>query len=145
MPRTALFPITFLLITAAVVVTSCGSSHQLKTVSITPATADAKNFANGQVPFTAAGTFSNSPSPVTLTSQQVTWCYGGLAAAGTPTAGRCAGNIAQFATVDQNGMAQCVPSFHGTVYILAGTEPVSMMPDGGTQLKVYGSAQLTCP
>jgi hypothetical protein len=114
-------------------------------VSITPATADAKNFANGQVQFIAAGTFSNPPSPVTLTSQQVTWCYGGLATAGTPTAGRCAGNIAQFATVGQNGMAHCASSFQGTVYILAGTEPVSMMPDGGSQLKVYGSAQLTCP
>jgi len=145
MPRSALCSTTFLLITAAVFVTNCGNSHQLKSVSVTPATADAKDFANGQVQFTAAGTFSNPPSPVTLTSQQVTWCYGGLATAGTPMAGRCAGNIAQFATVDQNGMAHCAPSFQGTVYILAGTESVSMMPDGGAQLKVYGSAQLTCP
>ena len=145
MARTAPFSTTFLLITAATVLISCGSSHQLKSVSITPAIADAKNFPNGQVQFMAAGTFSNPPSPETLTSNQVTWCYGGLANVTTLTAGMCAGNIAQFASVDQNGLAQCVPLFQGTVYILAGTEPNVMNPDGGAQLKVYGSAQLTCP
>lgn len=144
MARAAFFG-NSLLVAAVLVLSGCGSNRQLKSVAVTPATADAKQFPNGQVQFTAAGVFSDSSMPVILTSQQVTWCYGGLGGVPNPVAGMCTGNIAQFATVDQNGVAQCAPAFQGTVVILAGTQPVSMNPDGGTQLKIYGSAQLTCP
>lgn len=144
MARAAFFG-KFFLVAAAAVLSSCGSNRQLKSVAVTPATADAKQYPNGQVQFTAAGVFSDSSMPVTLTNQQVTWCYGGLTSVANPVAGMCTGNIAQFATVDQVGMAQCSPGFQGTVYILAGTQPVSMNPDGGSQLKIYGTAQLTCP
>lgn len=144
MARLAFFA-NFLLFAGAVVLAGCGSSHQLKSVAVTPATAGAKNSADGKVEFTAAGTFSSPPSPQMLTTPQVMWCYGGVANAANPVAGTCAGNIAQFATVDQNGVAQCAPGFQGTVAILAGTQPSMGNPDGGTQLKVYGSAELTCP
>ena len=144
MARLAFFAKVFLFV-AAIVLASCGSNRQLTSVAVTPATADAKNSADGKVQFTAAGTFSSPPSPQTLMPPQVMWCYGGVANAANPVSGTCAGNIAQFATVDQNGVAQCTPGFQGTVEILAGAQPSMGNPDGGTQLKVYGSAELTCP
>ncbi|HEY6770357.1 MAG TPA: hypothetical protein VI386_36905 [Candidatus Sulfotelmatobacter sp.] len=114
-----------------------GGSHQLQGVQITPAIADARNSPNGQVNFTATGTFNRPPSPVTLTSADVVWCVG----SGT---GTCAGNIVAGATVDQNGVAQCQAGFNGTVTILAGQGKVTM-PDTGEQLKIFASARLTCP
>jgi|SRR5579863_671604 len=145
MARLLSFSALTILLTAAIVLLGCGSSRQLQSVTISPATADAKNFPGGQVPFTATGTFSKPPSPTQLTSQDVVWCYAGQSDIANPTAGMCAGNIAQYASVDQNGVAQCVPQFQGTVIILAGTGGPSGNPDGGTPLKIFGSAQLTCP
>jgi hypothetical protein len=56
------------------------------------------------------------------------------------------GNINPGAVVDQNGVAQCHTGFVGTATILAGNGAVGTMnPDGGSQLKVFGSAKLTCP
>jgi hypothetical protein len=145
MARLLSFSALTILATAAIVLLGCGSSRQLQSVTISPATADAKNFPGGQVPFTATGTFNKPPSPTQLTSQDVVWCYAGQSDIANPTAGTCAGNIAQYASVDQNGVAQCVPQFQGTVIILAGTGGPSGNPDGGTPLKIFGSAQLTCP
>ena len=124
---------------------SCGSNRQLQSVTIQPATADAKSFRNGQVQFTATGIFSGSSVPVRLTSKDVTWCYGGTTAQASSPQGICEGGIAQFAGVDQNGIAECSPTFQGSVYILAGTPARSANPDGATQLTVYGAEQLTCP
>jgi len=118
---------------------SCGSSRQLQSVKIDPPSA------TSQAQFTATGTFSKPPSPVTLTSKDVTWCVGELTSVANPTAGTCVGNIAPFATVDQTGLAHCSPTTQGAGYILAGTPIPSMNPDGGTQLKVFGSATLSCP
>ena len=119
-------------------IVGCGSSRQLQSVKLNPALADARNFPNGQVPFTATGAFSKPPSPVQLTSKDVTWCTGS-------NSGMCVGNINPGATVDQNGLAQCVPGFTGKATILAGTGSSSMNPDGGSQLKIFGAAHLTCP
>jgi hypothetical protein len=127
------------LVLAALVFSACGSGRQLRSVSLSPPAADAQSFPSGQVPFVATGIFSNSPTPVTLTSKDVMWCIG----AGD---GSCVGNIKPGATVDQTGMAQCNSGFVGTATILAG-KPASamMMPDTGSQLKVFGAAKLTCP
>jgi len=126
---------------------SCGSNRQLQTVALQPATADAKDFPNGQVPFLATGTFSKPPSPVPLTSKDVTWCYGGPANVANPTAGICAGNIAPAVTVDANGLAQCAANAQGTFFVLAGKTSTNLMgnPDAGPQFTIFGSAQLTCP
>ena len=145
MTRFASLSALSLLLLVALVMSSCGNGRRLQSVTISPASADAKNYPNGQVPFIATGTFSKPPSPVQLTSKDVLWCYGGSASVANPTAGLCAGNIAQFATVDQNGVAQCAPSFQGTAYILAGTAEPSMNPDAGLVLKIFGQATLTCP
>lgn len=124
---------------------SCGSNRQLQSVIVNPPTADARNFANGQVQFTAKGVFSGSQMPVTLTSKDISWCYGGVANAANPTAGVCAGNVAQFVSVDPNGVAQCDSGFHGVGFVLAGVPSGATMPDVGQTLKVFGSATLTCP
>lgn len=127
----------FILILAWIV-TGCGSSRHLRSVTVSPVSADAQNFAGGKVQFTATGTFSKPPSPVPIT-QSATWCVG-------MNTGRCAGNINPGATVSPSGVAQCEPLFAGTVTILAGEgTPMMMNPDTGTQLQVFGSAQLTCP
>jgi hypothetical protein len=106
-------------------------------LALTPTSADAKNFTNGQVAFVARGTFSKPPSPANLTSQEVMWCVG-------TSSGHCDGNINPGVTVDTNGVAQCESRFSGTVTILAGTGSKMMAPDAGSQLKVFGAARLTC-
>jgi hypothetical protein len=116
----------------------CGNDRRLQSVALTPAVADAKNFPNGQVQITATGTFSKPPSPVKLTSADISWCVG-------TSMGSCAGNIATGASVDQNGLAQCVSGFTGTATILAGKATPSMIPDIGSQMTVFGTAQLSCP
>ena len=122
---------------------SCGSGRHLETITLQPAVATAQN---GQAQFTATGQFSAPPSPVTLTSKDVTWCTGELANAPNGSPNSCIGNVAPFATVDQNGLATCGPASHGTGYILAGAQQImSMNPDGGSQFKISGYATLTCP
>ena len=124
----------------SLVTLGCGSGRQLQTVKIAPAAA------TSQAQFTATGTFSKPPSPVTLTSKDVTWCVGVLTNALNATPNACVGNVAPFATVDQNGMAQCNAATHGSGYILAGASQMfSMNPDGGSQFKVSGYATLSCP
>jgi len=113
---------------------SCGSGRQLQSVKLNPPTA------TSQAQFTATGTFSKPPSPAQLTSKDILWCMGS-------SDGQCVGNANPGGTVDQNGAAQCLPLFTGTAVVLAGT-PIKQsnpMPDTGPTLKVFGSAQLTCP
>ncbi len=126
-----------LVLVLTVTALACGSNQALKNIQLSPATADAKNYGGGQVQFTATGSLNGMP-PQPLKSPQIFWCTG-------TTAGRCAGNVVQGAFIDQNGLAQCNTSFTGTVTILAGTATPPPNPDTGAQLKIFGSAQLTCP
>jgi len=132
-------PLLLLCLTAS----SCGSGRHLQNITLQPAVATAQH---GQVQFTATGQFSAPPSPVTLTSQDVTWCTGEVTSAPNASPNSCVGNVAPFATVDLNGLATCGPASHGTGYILAGAEHIMPMnPDGGSQFKISGYATLTCP
>jgi hypothetical protein len=131
-------PRLLLLLALLFIAVGCGSSRSLQSVSVMPAVADAQNFPDGKVSFTATGTFSKPPSPQKLTGQDVAWCVGS-------NQGACVGNINPGVIVDSNGLASCAPNFSGTVTILAGKTKSVMMPDAGSQLGVFGSAQLTCP
>ena len=135
-------PRLLLLLTLLLITFACGNQRTLQSVSVMPAVANAQNFPNGQVSFTATGTFSKPPSPQQLTGQDVSWCVG-------VTAGTCAGNIAVGATVDANGMARCLTlapnNLPKTWVVMAGKAMASMNPDAGSQMTIYGSAQLTCP
>lgn len=118
---------TLLLTGIAVLAVGCGSSNRvIQSVSVTPATADAQNFPNGQVQFTASGIYSAPPSPVVLS--QAGWS---LSESG-------------IATLDQTGLAQCVPGVTGVVTVKAGTSgPCS--GTGCTAAQIVGAAQLSCP
>jgi hypothetical protein len=99
----------------------CGNSvpRTLQSVSASPAIADAKDFPNGRVQFVPVGTY-NKP-PITVTPLAVT------AWSAAPSA---------VATIDQSGIAQCVPGQVGTVKIQVA------LPGDGPLMNV---AQLTCP
>lgn len=116
----------------------CGRGRHLQSVTLSPASADAQDFANGQVSFTATGVFSKPPLSLQLTNKDVTWCAGS-------DGGACVGQINPGVAVDENGVAQCVPGFTGTATILAGTPSQAAKPDRAMQLKIFGAAQLTCP
>jgi hypothetical protein len=99
----------------------CGSStpRMLQSVTASPATADAKDFANGRVKFTATGNY-NQP-PMTVTPLPVTaWSV----------------NPTTIATIDANGVAECLPGQVGLVKI-----EVAIAGDG----PLMNVAQLTCP
>lgn len=143
MTRTLAFSILLLGFVAVVLSFGCGSGRQLQSVSLSPSSADAQNSPNGQVQFTATGTFSRPPSPVQLTNKDIVWCLGGVG----DTSGGCVGLVNPGGFVNQNGLAQCDPMFTGTATVLAGVAiPQSNpIPDHGSQLKIFGLAKLTCP
>lgn len=120
--------LSLLLAVIEFVAVACGnqSSRVLQSVSVSPATADARNFANGQVQFTASGNYNQPPTPSTLT--QAEWSLD------DPT----------IATVSQTGLAQCNPGASGTVTVKAGTSGSCSGPDC-TAVFVSGTAQLSCP
>jgi hypothetical protein len=109
---------------AAVILVACGSNNGM--IRVSPAVADAKNYAGGVVPFTASG------------SSNLIWCIGTMS-------GVCNGNIASPAVIDTNGRAQCIQGQSATVTVLAGTGSKVGVPDAGEQLSSFGTAQLTCP
>ena len=138
MNRSVFGPLRSILLVASLLTGFGCGDNQLRSVTVSPTAADAKNFANGQVQFSAMGTFSDSSKPRPLNSQQITWCVG-------TSAGACAGNVNSGATVTPNGVAACVPTFSGTATILAGKAKAAMNPDTGPQMTVFGTAQLICP
>jgi hypothetical protein len=119
----------------ALALISCGSSSKkLGSISITPAVADAKDFPNGQVKYTAAGTYSDGSQVKPL---PVMW------SAGPPWVA-----TSWDVKVDGNGIATCGTSPAGTYPVWAGA-PTSVstsvtMMNQSTPM-VTATAQLTCP
>lgn len=118
---------------------SCGTANPnigrvLTSIQVTPATADAKNFTNGQVVFSATGQFSLPPTPAPVTSAPP---YSGQFVVDNPTTGQIANVISTGAgTVT----VQCVSGASGTVAVVASAASNNYNGD-----IVSGSAQLTCP
>ncbi len=102
----------------------------LQSINVTPATADALNFPNGQVQFGATGNFSAPPTPVTPL-----------------TLSGWASSDITIATVDFNsGVAHCVPGATGVATIRASAPKGGPdMPTPGTGVLISGTAQLNCP
>jgi len=121
---------------AVLVIIGLGCGSHLNSVSLSPAVADAQNFPNGQVQFSATGTYGSSSKPVP--AMNLTWCIG-------TTNGDCNGNIVSVASVSSTGVAQCLPGASGSATVLAGSGGRPTNPDGGFPLSVFGTAQLTCP
>jgi hypothetical protein len=130
----------FLLVLAAVITLACGSSagHTLQSLTISPAVANAQDYPGGMVQFTASGTYTAPPSPVTPLA--ATW-------------GACdlAGNGTSGVSVSANGLAQCASGAAGTYMVWAfdlnasGPRCNVITACGGGCGRVTGTAQLTCP
>jgi hypothetical protein len=123
----------------ATILTACGSAvpRTLQTVSISPATADARTFPRGEVQFAATAYYNKSPMQVAPIS--ASW---GACDQNHPTPD---------ITVSPAGVAQCSASAQGTYLIWA------FAPDGanmsctptaacaGGCSRMTGTALLTCP
>lgn len=109
-----------------------GSNRVLQSITVTPADADAQNFAMGQVQFTATGTFSKPPSPA-------------LVPFSDPYSGSWEISNLSIATISQSGVAQCLPGKSGTVTITATASSNSATRMGQMSTAVEGTAKLTCP
>jgi hypothetical protein len=114
--------------------TACGTSPSnrvLSSITVTPATADAQNFTNGQVQFTATGAFSKPPSPAPVPFV-------------APYSGSWETSDPNIATISQSGVAQCVGGASGTVKVIA-VASANSAKGPAMSIAVSGTAQLTCP
>jgi hypothetical protein len=115
--------------------------RQIVSLTVSPPSADAQNYPNGQVQFTATGTFT--APPVTVTPLQSTWVAVGIDGPTTDV------------TISPNGLAQCASGASGVYSVgawvaLLGRPPGALCnivspfgnPCGDS---VLGTAQLTCP
>jgi len=142
--KTILFPSIVLasILAGALGLLSCGASQgptQLQSMSVSPATADAENYPDGQVPFTATGYYENPTH--TVTPQSATWvaCQGGAPVTDV--------------TVSSTGVAQCGAGASGTFLIDAWNPhgpgvyncPALSVCGAVPQCAIQASAQLTCP
>jgi hypothetical protein len=124
-------PVSVVVLSLVIATAACGSGtpRMLTSVVATPANADAKDFPNGKVQFTPTGIFNRAPTRVTP-----------LPTCSTGTGDACITAWSTFphtvATIDQNGLAQCVQGQSQTAKIeiaLSGEGPLTTV------------ATLTCP
>ncbi len=125
-----------LVLVIAIALLACGSSQrQLTSMSITPATANAQSYPNGQVQFSATGQYSKAPT--TAAVQPAQWgVYLPNGSQGAPT-------------LNSDGLAKC-GSLAGTYAITAQAIADPSIPNTTANLihakkSVVGTAQLTCP
>lgn len=124
--------ISMLVISLAAISVGCGSSSPrvLESVTATPASAVAQDFPNGRVQFTPTGVFNKAPTKVTpLPSCSAAGATG-------PCLTAWSTSPSTIATIDQDGLAECIPGESGTTTIR-----VAVNGDGPSM----GVAKLTCP
>jgi hypothetical protein len=120
------------------------NTRQLQSLTVTPASADARNFPSGQVQFTAMGMFNMAP--MTMMSPPVRWSIGSPFATQPMPMSMSAG-MSPAASVDSNGLAQC-NGFTGiaTIQATAPADPSMPLSQMGMMTRtVAGMGQLTCP
>jgi hypothetical protein len=129
----------FVMASASILLTSCAESNPnsfrvLTAITVTPASADASTYTNGQVTFTATGQFSVPPlsGPVTFTAP-----YAGQFAVANPSNQTVANVVSS-----GNGTVtvECVAGVSATVQIVA-----TAAANNGTATTVTAQGQLTCP
>ena len=136
MQRVSLLSACGIALLAAALLIDCGSSNELKSLTITPASANAKNSGNGQVQFTAMGSDGGSSQPTRVNAlwwNVPPWTY-------PPTPA--------IFSIDSNGVASCFGIITGTFTLWAAAPadqslPLSKMTHDTRQ--VTATAQLTCP
>lgn len=126
--------LTLVLSLSLLVSSGCGSNRQLRSITVTPATADAKNFSNSQVQFTATGTYTDGS---TSSSLSVRWSIDNpFNPPPLPTGISLSGS----------GLAACT-GFAGTVTITPTAPMDPSIPITSMTMStphVTGTAQLTC-
>ena len=95
-------PLAVALLTIALASTGCGSNRTLQSVTLTPASADAKNYPNGQVRLGRHRYFQQAAVPVAADQF-------GCALVRWRRTERAPATSMPNVTVDQNGVAQCRP------------------------------------
>ena len=123
-----------LLVGTATSVVACGNTRRLKSITINPASADARDFPNGQIQFTASGTYTDGSKVNPL---GVVW------SGGQPWT-----LMPWIIQLDSNGLASCGNAQPGTYTVFATapldpTFPLSKMNMSTPQLTT--TAQVTCP
>jgi len=123
-----------LLLLVAGAMLACGSHSQLQSITISPATADAKDYSNGQVQFTATGIYTDGSHVKPLTAL---WTPGFPWDVAWPAL-----------NLDSAGLASCGGVNPGSYGIFASAPvdphlPLSQMTM--TTPQVGGNAMLTCP
>jgi hypothetical protein len=135
--RALILPILLFCVAAAQL--SCGSNSGLQSITIAPASADAKNFPSGQVPFTATGVYAGSSQSVPVSVlwwNEPPWAP----VAATPSS-------APF-DITAAGIATCVQGASGTFTVWA-TAPVDRWLPASQMTadtpRRTATAQITCP
>lgn len=133
----------FILAVVASLALSCGansdpsSSRQLLSITLSPATADAKDYPDGQVQFTATGHYNSAPYTVAPLSAGWGTCYQEATTSDI--------------SVNRTGLAECASGAVGTYTVWANDVPYPLganclaMTACGGGCFVAGTAQLTCP
>jgi hypothetical protein len=143
-------PFLCALVLIATVALGCGTNHSttalcglnvssgpnqsgsLQSVTVCPATADAKNYTSGLVPFTAIGFYDTQPSPVAPLKG-----FWGACSQQTPT---------NDVTISSSGVAQCAAGATGTYSVFAAEPGVcDAITACGGGCQITGYAQLSCP
>jgi hypothetical protein len=139
------------LIFAAWVTLSCGSNQPrtLRSITLSPSSADAQNYPGGQVPFAATGHYNSSPT--TVTPLQANWAaISELTANGMLTYGP----VTDAVSVNKSGLAQCAAGASGTYAVVAWDLQDPTLKIGCASMTDFGEpgcnaaqaiAQLTCP
>jgi len=118
---------------------SCGSNSSservLQSITLSPATVDARDYPGGQVQFTATGFYNVAPKTVSPLTAGWGSCY-----QNAPTSE---------VTVSGAGLAQCANGAVGTYTVFAddasGSVNCTAITACGGGCQVSGSARLTCP
>jgi len=130
------------LVLAASFTLSCGAGSQrsqgqdpLQSITVSPATADAQDYPNGQVQFIATGYYTDPSRAVTPLSARWGTCYQEVSTSEV--------------SVTAAGVAQCAPGAVGTYTVWADDPPSNVyclaITACGGGCFVAGTAQLTCP
>jgi hypothetical protein len=117
----------------AVTSPSSNTTGVLQSISLCPATANAENFPDGEVQFTAGGVYNTAPKYV---SPLKTYGWGACQA----------GVSTNDVVISQTGLAHCAAGASGvySVYTSVATACNAVGPCG-TGCLISGYAQLTCP
>jgi len=140
MQRLPLALLSLALVLAAALALSCGTGSQnqdpLVSVTLSPATADAADYPNGQVQFVATGYYINPSRTVSPLTAAWGTCYQEASTSEV--------------SVTAGGVAQCAPGAVGTFTVWADDPPLpnvacTAITACGGGCFVAGTAQLTCP